>query len=139
MPHIANRSRGAAAITPFILSLACLWLGACGGSSTTKTAVASAPATTTASTPPPSTATTPAATSTTSTAESGPPTAADEHRRQIALRVVKCFHANGINLPAPNPQGYITIRSTAGTRPFKTVLLKCKPILNEAAGLSGKK
>jgi hypothetical protein len=142
MSHIANRSRGVAAITPFILSLACLWLGACGGSSTSSTtnttaAVASTPAATTASTPPPST-TTPAATTST-VAESGPPTAADKRRRQIALRVVKCFHANGINLPAPNPQGYITIRSTAGTRPFKTVLLKCKPVLNEAAGLSGKK
>ncbi len=33
MPHIAIRSRGAAAITLFVLSLACLGLEACGGSS----------------------------------------------------------------------------------------------------------
>jgi hypothetical protein len=138
MSHIANRSRGVAAITPFILALACLWLGACGGSSTsstTNTAVASTPAATTTSTPPPSTATTPATTST--AAEGGPPTAADKRRRQIALRVVKCFQADGVTLPEPNPQGYITV--TSGGAKFNEALAKCRPVLSEAAGISGKK
>ncbi len=141
MPHIANRSRGAAAITPFILSLACLWLGACGGSSNSSTtnttaAVASTPTATTASTPPPSTATTPAATTSTA-AESGPPTAADKRRRQVALRVVKCFQADGVSLPEPTPQGYINV--TAAGAKFKEALAKCKPVLNEAAHVSNKK
>lgn len=139
MPHIANRSRGAAAITPFVLLLACLGLGACGSSSSSTTnttaAVASTPATTTESTPPPSTATTPAATATTES----PPTPADKRRRQVALRVVKCFQGNGVILPEPNSQGYITVGSAAGSGQFKVALAKCKPILSEAAGLSGKK
>jgi hypothetical protein len=139
MPHIAIRSHGAAAITPFVLLLACLGLGACGGSSTSSTAktTAAAPtttATTPASTPPPSTATSTTATS----AESGPPTAADKRRRLIALRVVKCFHGDGVNLPEPTPQGYINATS-AGTSKFKEALVKCRPILNEAKGVSGQK
>ena len=139
MPPIAIRSRGAAAITPFVLSLACLGLGACGGSSSSSTtnttaAVASTPATTTESTPS-SAATTPAATATTES----PPTPADKRRRQVALRVVKCFQSNGVILPEPNSQGYITAGSVAGSGQFKLALAKCKPILNEAAGLSGKK
>ncbi len=137
MPHIANRSRGAAAITPFVLLLACLGLGACGSSSSSTTnttaAVASTPATTTESTPPPST--TPAATATTES----PPTPADKRRRQVALRVVKCFQSDGVILPEPNSQGYITVGSAAGSGQFKVALAKCKPILSEAAGLSGKK
>jgi hypothetical protein len=140
MPHIAIRSRGAAAITPLVLALACLGLGACGGSSspstTTTTAVAATTAATTpASTPPPSTATTP----TTTAAESAPPTAADKRRRQIALRVVKCFQSNGVTLPAPNAKGYITVSTAASTGQFKVALAKCKPVFKEAASLAGKK
>ena len=120
MPHIANRSRGAAAITPFILSLACLWLGACGGSYRPrkgrgrehalhhhcKHAAAEH-------------LHHPRRHQHHRTAESGPPTAADEHRRQVALRVVKCFHADGVSLPEPTPQGYITSPPPAQT--FKKV------------------
>jgi hypothetical protein len=136
MPHIAIRSRGAAAITLFVLSLACLGLGACGGSSNSST-TNTTPAV--ASTPPPSTATTPATATATTTTESGPPTAADKRRRQVALRVVKCFQSNGVTLPEPNPKGFITVGSAVGTSQFKVALAKCKPILNEAAGVANKK
>lgn len=136
MPDIVIKGRTAAAIVSLIASLS-LGLAACGSSSggkaassqTGNAAVTTAAGTTASNVPPPSTA-----------AASTPITATDKRRRQQALRVASCMRSQGIPLPEPDPQGYISVNgSIAGTPGFKAAAAKCSSLTVGSAGTSGGK
>jgi hypothetical protein len=136
MPDIIIKSRAAVAIVSLITSLS-LGLAACGSSSgghasssqTGNAAVTTAAGTTASNIPPPSTA-----------AASTPITAADKRRRQQALRVANCMRSQGITLPEPDLQGYISVSGSIASSPgFKAALKKCSSFTAAYAGTSGGK
>lgn len=131
MPHIEIKVRAVAAIMPLVVSLACFGMTACGSSSsgsstspqTGNTAAKTAVGTTAAS-----------ASSSSTTTENA---AIATRRRRLALRLASCLHGNGVKVPEPSSQGYISISgSIAGTRRYKAAMAKCGYLLDDASKIT---